>query len=437
MGMASEFQRTIREHRLPGLDGDLGIHEFVFPHYSGFSIANLPATIARLLGAKLDQTGARGGMEPPLPRAAWSGLAGDVRCAVLVILDAVGYLHFRRILEDEDNLFSRLAQRGTFVPLTSVFPSTTMAAMSSLYTGRTPGDHGFLGRKLFLSEFGVLADMIRLAPATCGRPEELLEWGWLPEGFLPVPPLAEGLSSAGVQTVAHLNGSHVGSGLSRLFLRGFSDLRGFANRNELWINVRHTLLKRSDEPLFVTVYWSGTDDIAHTYGPDSDRFLGAMQQMAASADHHFMRLLPATAREGTLLIVTADHGQIATPPERAVHLSDHTDLADMFVLPPAAEPRASYLYVRRGKAASVRGYVEDHFPGRFLLLEMDRAIAAGLFGSSELPAASCSRLGDLLLLARDGSRLIAVGEAADYLGEHGSLTPEEMLVPLLLARLDA
>jgi hypothetical protein len=53
-----------------------------------------------------------------------------------------------------------------------------------------------------------------------------------------------------------------------------------------------------------------------------------------------------------------------------------------------------------------------------------------------MPAESRNRLGDLLLLARDDSRLIPEGALAADRGEHGSLRPEEMLVPLLMARLD-
>jgi hypothetical protein len=411
--------------------------EFVFPNYGGFSIANVPATIARLLGAEMEHGGTQVRLEPPIRRDLWGGFSGGLRCVVLVILDAVGYVHFRRLLEGEDTLFGRLAQGGALVPLTSVFPSTTMAAMSSLWTGRTPGDHGFLGRKLFLSEFGVLADMIRLMTAVHGRPGELVDWGWVPEDFLPVPPLAQQLSSVGVRTVTHLKRSHVGGGLSRLFLRGVADVQGFFDHTDMWINVRHTLLQRSNEPLLVNVYWSGTDDVAHTYGPDSEYFQAALRQMAASLDRDFLAPLPAAAREGTLFTLTADHGQIAVPPDKAVHLSNHPALADMLFLPPAAEPRASYLYVRPGQADLVQNYVEEYFAGRFLLLDIDQAISAGLFGPSELPAESRNRLGDLLLLARNGSRLIPVGETAVHLGEHGSLTPEEMLVPLLMARLDA
>jgi hypothetical protein len=437
MSLASEYERIIRQYRLPGLDECFPGEEFVFPHYGGFSIANLPATIARLLGVELKHGRAQVRLEPPIRRDAWSDFAGGMRCVVLIILDAVGYVHFRRLLDSEDTLFGRLAQGGTLVPLTSVFPSTTMAAISSLWTGATPGDHGFLGRKLFLSEYGVLADMIRLMPAAHGRPGDLVDWGWVPEDFLPVPLLTQQLSSIGVQTVTHLYGPHVSGGLSRLFLRGVADVQGFLNQSDMWINVRHTLLQRSNKPLLVNVYWSGTDDVAHTYGPDSEHFQAALRQMATSLDQDFLAPLPAAAREETLLIVTADHGQIATPRNFAVHLTNHPALADMLLLPPAAEPRASYLYVRPGQAASVHNYVEDHFAGRFLLLDMDRAVAAGLFGSAELPPESRSRLGDKLFLARDGCRLIRGGENAEHRGEHGSLTPEEMLVPLLMARLDA
>jgi hypothetical protein len=437
MSLASEYEQIIRQYGLPGLDECFQSEEFLFPHYGGFSIANLPATIARLLGVELKHGEAQVRLEPPIRRDAWSGFAGGLCCVVLVILDAVGYIHFRRLLDGQDTLFGRLGQEGTIVPLTSVFPSTTMAAMSSLWTGRTPEAHGFLGRKLLLSEYGALADMIRLMLASHGRPWELLDWGWVPEDFVPVLPLTQQLSSIGVQTVTHLYGPHVGGGLSRLFLRGVADVQGFLNHSDMWINVRHTLLQRSNEPLLVNVYWSGTDDVAHTYGPDDERFQAALRQMAASLDEDFLALLPAAAREGTLLIVTAKHGQIATLPDRAVHLSNHPALAGMLLLPPTAEPRASYLYVRRGQAASVRNYVEDHLARRFLLLDMDRAVAAGLFGPAELPLESRNRLGDKPLPARDGCRQIRSGENAEHRGEHGSLTPEEMLVPLLVARLDA
>ena len=436
MSLASEYEQIIRHNRLPTLEEYFQGEAFIMPHYGGFSIASLPATVVGLFGKEHEAPLVQADLEPALPRNAWSDLAGDVRCVVMVILDAVGYLDFQRLLAAEDGVFSQLAQKGTLVPLTSVFPSTTMAAMSSLWTGRTPGDHGFLGRRLFLSEFGVLADMIRLMPAIHGQPGALLQWGWVPEDFVPVPHLAQLLSAVGIRTVTHLYGPHIGGGLSRLFLRGVAGVQGFVNYSDMWINLRDTLLHRTEEPLLVNVYWSGTDDVAHTYGPENERFQAALRQIAVSFDADFLRLLPAVAREGTVLLITADHGQVETPPERAVHLSDHPALQEMLLVPPAAEPRASYLHVRRGQAAAVRAYIAEHLADRFLLLDVDQVVAAGLFGSGEMPLESRTRLGDMLLLARDDSRLIPEGATARERGEHGGMRPEEMLVPLLMVRLD-
>jgi hypothetical protein len=48
--LAVEIEAAILAHRLPALDGNLAKGEFVLPNYAGFSIANLPATTAALLG---------------------------------------------------------------------------------------------------------------------------------------------------------------------------------------------------------------------------------------------------------------------------------------------------------------------------------------------------------------------------------------------------
>ena len=81
-------------------------------------------------------------------------------------------------------------------------------------------------------------------------------------------------------------------------------------------------------------------------------------------------------------------------------------------------------------------YIASHLGDQFLVLDMEQAVAAGLFGPGEMPGESRNRLGDLLLLARDDSRLIPEGASAGDRGEHGGLRPAEMLIPLLMARLD-
>jgi predicted AlkP superfamily pyrophosphatase or phosphodiesterase len=361
---------------------------------------------------------------------------------VLLVLDAMGYFQLGRYLAEEHSIFSELADRGLLVPITSVFPSTTVSALTTLWTGRTPMGHGFLGTKLLLPEQGVLANMLKMAPAAYTRGGRLGDWGWDPETFVTAPHLAEQLSAAGVETVAHTRLAFIGTSLTRIFLRGVEELRGYVGLSDLWLNLRRTLTERhTDQRVFVDAYWGGVDNVGHVYGPTGAYLPSALRHLARSFEEDFLARLPREARADTLLIITADHGQIATPPEHVVRLPAHPALQEMLLLPPAGESRAAYLYVRPGQRDALQAYVTEHLAHHFALLDMEQALEAELFGPLEgITPRLRVRLGDMLLIARDDSRLSMSKKEKEggiaLHGHHGSLTPEEMLVPLLMARLD-
>ena len=430
MELADQIENLLLSRRLPELPD-----HFVIPHYSGYSIANLAPTVARLLGTSMP------GTTPPFPKHLWADLGGDVRCVVLVVLDAVGYRQLEAYLHAESSVFSHLAQHGQLVPITSVFPSTTVSALSSIWTGQPPLGHGFLGTKLLLPKQGVLANMLKMAPAAYSQGGRLEDWGWEPESFVTAPSLAEQLSKAHVGTVAHTRLSFIGSTLTKILLRGMQDVRGYVGLSDLWVDLLRTLAERGTERgLFVDVYWSGIDNVGHVYGPAGAYLPSALRHFARSLEEDFLNRLPAAARRGTLLIITADHGQIATPPERVVHLPDHPALQETLLLPPAGESRAAYLYAGPGQSDALRAYVQEHLHDRFAHLETDRAVSQRLFGPVNGVAPHLRvRLGDAILIAKDDSRLSMRAKTSGgtpLRGHHGSLTPEEMLVPLLIARLD-
>jgi len=430
MSIASSFERAIKEHKPGTSQQPFSDAAFVMPHYEGYSIANLGATIAKLLDRDPE------GMAPSLPSEAWSHLSGDVRNIIVVLLDGTGYRYMERALEDERVGLAGLAERGQLVPLTSVFPTTTMTALSSLWTGTTPSQHGFLGTCMLLPEQGVLANLLKIAPAAGGPMGSLMGMGWNPATFVPVPFLAERLLPTGVKTVGHLLGMHLQGGLTKLFLRGVSELHGYIDHTDMWINLRHTIEEPSEEPRLINVYWTGTDDAAHTYGPGDERFAAALSEVLRSMREQFLERLSPSAREGTVLLITADHGQIDTPPQNVVSLSNHPKLNESLLLPPGGEPRAAYLYAKERSIGAIADYVGQYLAGRFDLVETDTALAAGVWGPKPLGTSWRKRLGDYLLLARGQDQLVYTEGKAAHLGHHGSLTKEEMLVPLFAVRLD-
>jgi hypothetical protein len=431
MSLEAEVTGTLCARHLQGLP-----KWFVPPHYDGYSIANLAPTIAQILGVRMDDAA------PPLPAHLWRELGEGVRCVLLVVLDATSYLALKRYLTEERSVFSALRDAGLLLPITSVFPSTTVSALTTLWTGRTPLEHGFLGTKLLLPEQGVVANMLKMAPAAYIRGGRLEDWGWDPERFIITPSLGTQLSAAGIETVAHTRFSFIGNSLTQIFLRGMEDVRGYVGLSDLWLNLGRTLAeRRADQRLFVDAYWGGIDNVGHVYGAEGAYLPSALRHLGRSLEEDFLVRLPTEARESTLLIITADHGQIATPPERVVRLSDHPALQETLLLPPAGESRAAYLYTRSGQEGVLRAYVAEHLADHFVLLDTEQALDVGLFGPTEaLRPETRVRLGDLLLIAKDDSRLTTRKKGKEggieLRGHHGSLTPEEMLVPLLMVRLD-
>jgi hypothetical protein len=431
--LAVEIEAAILAHRLPSLDGNLAKGEFVLPNYAGFSIANLPATTAALLG--VPSPGA-----PPLPREIWGPFTGGVRCVVRVIVDALGYYRLRRIMAAEpDTLFHRLLRRGAqLVPVTSVCPSTTTTALSSLWTGHTPAEHGMMGTRLFLRDQGLQAHMIYFTPLGFERRNALLEEGMELDQFLPVPGMAELLTEQDIETHVFINQQYTRGGLSDVFFRGVTELHEVTPGSgaDLWITVRRFLEERAEERLFVSVYWGLIDSLAHRRGPSSPVIDAEIRSWTNLMEQEFLDQLSPAAAGGTVLTLLADHGQVDTSPTAAVRLDQHPELMQHLLMKPLGEQRLPFLYARQGQVEAMRRYLCEHLGHAFSVLDSARALEAGLFGPGTPAPETMARLGDLILVSRRDHILYDGDEEPHLLGLHGGLSPEEMLVPYLLMRLD-
>ena len=64
-------------------------------------------------------------------------------CVVLLVLDGLGWNQFK---DHQDNL--RFLTEGSATAITTVAPSTTASALTSITTGVPPGEHGVIGYKI-------------------------------------------------------------------------------------------------------------------------------------------------------------------------------------------------------------------------------------------------------------------------------------------------
>jgi predicted AlkP superfamily pyrophosphatase or phosphodiesterase len=401
---------------------------FVWPQYNGRSIANIPATIATLLNAPFNGL-------PPLQTELWQPM-GDIKRVVVLLVDAMGW----NLYEQERPYFQQTL--GTPIiaePITSIFPSTTVAALSSLWTGYAPAQHGLLGFRLFLPDYATVGQMITFTPAFGNYTDTLVEAGLDPTTFLQVPGFAEQLAAADIPSHSFKDRYLVNSALSRMHGRGVSQDHGTISFAHLLVQLRQLLEEKAGEKLYAFAYWPTIDSLSHYHNWQSPAVKAELHALLHQIRSQLFESLSAAGREGTAFFIAADHGQVVCPPEAHIHLQDHPELERMLLLQPTGDTRAIYLYAKHGRQADILAYIRQHLDHAFVAVPSPEALAAGLFGPEPHTAVAPERIGDIVLLARGGAALynrLDEQRSSQFVGWHGSLEADEMLVPWLGYRLD-
>ncbi len=417
----------IQSHRLPGFDlGD----DFIYPRYEGQSILNIPASLCHWLDAPPI------GVNAPLRPEILLFPQGKIERVVLILLDALALHRFQEWVADGlAPVWKQLTNNGLLAPLTSITPSTTSAATTTLWTGVSPATHGIVGYEVWLKQYGVVANMILHSPITFrGHVGDLAKAGFDPEEYLTTPTLGTHLQAHGVSAHAFMHRGIARSGLSRMHMNAV-DIHTFNTPADLWISVRQLLEAKPRRRLYTWVYWGAVDGLSHHYQPDDERTAAEFSQFSAAFEKYFLNRLPAAERKRTLVILTADHGQIYTPDQPKYLLTRHPKLDDMLHIRPTGENRLMFLYPKAGQLSAVRAYIEATWPGDFACFTPEEALQSELFGPGPHHRDLRNRMGDLIVAARGAAYLWWGGEENPLRGRHGGLHPQEMLVPFLGAQL--
>src|SRR5438128_2605847 len=171
---------------------------------------------------------------------------------------------------------------------------------------------------------------------------------------------------------------------------------------------------------------TGLAPVAHEYGLH-DSFYVAELRAADRLVGDLRDALPAT----TALLVTSDHGQIHIDRGGWIDLAELAPMIAMY----AGEARFRYLYAKPGAAAELAAAARESVGDRAWVLTREQLFAEGWIGPApEGPIGS--RVGDVVLAAREPVAFVdpTLPMETKLLGMHGSLTPDEMYVPLLGGR---
>jgi hypothetical protein len=417
---------------MPGaIREELRARGFQLPDYDGGGLVNVSATVLELCGA-------RGAADPPPLQGVDPALLRGVRTVLVVLCDGLGTDQLGRLAKSGDVPFlARILERAArhdhaqLIEATTIFPSTTAAAVTTMQTARTPQEHGNIAYFLWLEEFATVAQMLRWGPAAQRRGSFFDDRSIDPRAFVKVPSIHRAIRDKGGRSYIVEPEIFRNEAMTRMHAAEATYV-GYLLPSTMGVRVRQLLDGRAedDSAVYIYAYWAGVDTVAHWYGPRGPEHAAE----AALLDRDLERALGDRAAGDTLVILTADHGHASVDPDRLIDLEADTELRALLRNPIAGEPRLVFLHTDR--AADVKAYLEHTYPGAFVLIDRDDAIEAGLFGRGD-GALARARIGEVLAMIADDRAATVVrvdGQVVLHRGAHGGMTPDEMRIPVLLWR---
>lgn len=363
--------------------------DFVFPQYSGDSLRNvMPSVIAAL-------DGKRGPID--LPRASKY---------VICMVDGLGWNILYAHARHAEHLTGQRAQS-----LTCSVPSTTACSLTSLGCGIAPGQHGMVGYTFLDPEIGKVVNALTWEN---GRTDIA--------SFRQVPTQFEKLAGLGVASAAVTLGRFAGSALTQSAFSGTALHPRPEDETDTDATVglvAHALAHHD----VVYCYERLLDHAGHSFGVGSWQWL---EQLEAADD--LAAGLASLASEDVCVLVTGDHGMVNVPEQHRIIAEDEPHLAGFTHI--AGEGRFRHLHTDdpRGLARAWRSFLGE----RAAVMLKQEAIDDGWFGDV-VTARTAARLGDVLVVMREDWAVMSNVFQTEFtlVGMHGSLTVDEMLVPLI------
>ncbi len=331
------------------------------------------------------------------------GVAGADQ-VVLWVLDGLGW---RQMQERRHLLRGFTLMESTRI--TTVAPTTTATALTSISTGLPPGEHGVIGYRMCV-EGGDVLNVLRWSTSKGDARESI-----------PPETIQHDVAFEGQRPPVVVRAEFRDSGFTRAHLSGCRHVP-YRMPSTLVAEIMHQL--GQGEP-FVYAYYDGIDKVAHEYGLDA--FYDAELVFVDRMVEYLVQELPP----GVALVITSDHGQVDVgdrvfPPHPEVlsHVAGQS-----------GEARFRWLHAVPGAEASLLDAARAHHEDVAWVVSREQVLDECWFGPKVLPG-PLSRLGDVALVAREP---VAFEDPADtgpfqLQGRHGSLTAAETLVPLLVAR---
>ncbi len=405
--------------------------DIIKPNYDSACFSHLPALVKDALV---------GGATSPLTPGLLSDSQQKYDKVVFFLIDAFGW-RFLEEFGDRYPFLQHFIKHGKVSKLTSQFPSTTTAHVTTLFTNQVVGQHGAFEWQYYEPKLDEMIVPLLYSFSGEEQPELLRGVDIDPSEILPNSTFFETLQAEGVTPWIFQDNTYLRSTYSAMMTRG-AKASGYKTLAEALVNLR-LRVNKTPAPAAFFLYIDTFDATLHRYGPGSPQVEAEADAMFTIMDRAFLQQIDG-AFENTLFMITADHGQMEVDPKTTLYLNQTPQFPKIRkllkenrrgkVLAPGGSPRDMFLYVQEPMLGEAKALVASAVQGRADVYTIDELIEEGLFGPQPLSPTFLSRVGNLVILPHKYETVWWYEKdrfEQKFRGHHGGLSPEEMEIPFL------
>lgn len=401
------------------------------PLYDSYSFSLLPATVSQLLTGK-------GGVA--LPPSVVGGQWELYDRVVLFLIDGFGWEFFQRY-QDSHPFLKRFGQEGVISKISSQFPSTTAAHVTTMNTGMEVGQTGIYEWFYHEPKVGEVIAPLVFSYAGEHVTGTLLKEGYTSHQIFPFTTFYQQLHHQGVRSVAMQPQTIAHSPYSKALLAGAENIP-YVHFAEVFDHLRALSHSTLQGPTYVVIYFGEIDAMGHRHGIDSPEFIKAID--------HCWNLMESLLRESlsssqkTAVLITADHGMAPVDPKKTIYLNRlMPDISKLMQksksnkpLIPAGSCRDFFLYCQEELLEELQQILQEKLTGIADVVKVEELLKSGFFGKERASRRLKSRIGNLVILPYLQESVWWYEKhrfEQHFFAAHGGLTPAELESVLLYA----
>ena len=306
--------------------------------------------------------------------------------------------------------------------VTSVYPSTTTAALTTYYSGKPPYETAWIAWSQYFKEYGRALDMFSHKESYLREPlkKPLID---VFETIMKYETIFEQIEKASKDVKAYEIEPEYAERRAKRSIKA-------NNLEELIMNIQDlcTIPNRK----FILAYSDNPDGLLHKYGVESNE----VKEFLIDAENKIKEMCNKFD-DDTILIISADHGHKDI--EKAYTLLDYSEIQECLIMPASLESRVLTFWVKEDMKEIFEERFNKIFKNEFWLMTKDEFLNKYHFlGYGKKHFKIDDIIGNYVAISISGSIIrletfLAEGKPVKK-STHCGLTKEEMEVPVIIIK---